>query len=292
MIQRNLISFLLILCNTVFASENDTLHFEWLGERIDGISIEKTAMIIPVQIKNDTNHYYFQFDTGANTSSIYTGTENKLNVAYSPYATTIFGEVHFDSLSYMSPYEEQGKLIIGTIGSDVLQDKIVQIDYLNQEIILFEEVDKSPFNLYAMSFSYGRPVISLRVGKQDYNFMFDTGSSLFDLWSTKKIWKKNRSQTANITEHIIWSWGKQNTIFSSPLAEGNHFFECDNIQINTISYSSSKQHEKIFKQAKVDGIIGNRPFFDNVILLDFKNQTIGIKKCSKQLNKISHQGRN
>lgn len=80
MIRKILIYFYLLFCNYLFARESDTLHFEWLGDSINGIYYEKTAMIIPVRLENDTNKYYFQFDTGANVSSIYKGRVNISNV--------------------------------------------------------------------------------------------------------------------------------------------------------------------------------------------------------------------
>lgn len=274
----------MLFCNYLFAGERDTLHFEWLGDSISGVYHEKTAMIIPVRLENDTNNYYFQFDTGANVSTIYYGKQNTSNVAspiiHSTRIKTSIGEINFDTISYMSPFIERKMLIIGTIGSDVLQNKIVQIDYQNQEITFIDGVDTNLFEFHPMNLSYGRPVLALVTGEMRYSFIFDTGSSLFELWTTKKIWKKIAFKNSPINEFTIWSWGQLSTIYSAPLIYDYSFFKCKEINLNSVCYSSNKKHDKIFKQAKVNGVIGNKPFHSTVLILDFKTERFGIKQCT------------
>lgn len=280
-----LITFIFLLSSIIaLAENNDTLHFEWIGDSINGEYFEKSAMIIPVQILGDTNDYFFQFDTGANTSSIYTGNEHGVNgitptVALEGLKTNL-GIIEVDTLSYMSPFVENEKMIIGTIGSNLLKNKIVQIDFLNQGMIISNELNSEKFNLFPMMLSYGRPVIELQLGKHKYNFLFDTGSSIFELWTTKKIWKKSTLKNLTPSEFSIWSWGQLNTVYTAPLSYEMSFLKCKEVNLNSASYSSNKMYATTFKQAGVQGVIGNKPFQENVILLDFKNLQIGIKKCT------------
>lgn len=282
---RTLLTFFFLLSSIIALAENkDTLHFEWLGDSINGEYFEKTAMIIPIQILDDTNDYFFQFDTGANKSSIYTGCENGINrtaptVAIEGLQTNL-GIIQVDTLSYMSPFVENGKMIIGTIGSNLLEDKIVQIDFLNQEMIISNELNSEKFNLFPMMLSYGRPVLELQLGKHKYNFLFDTGSSIFELWTTKKIWKKSTIRYSSPNEFSIWSWGQLNTVYTAPLSYEVSFIKCKDVNLNSASYSSNKTYAKTFKQAEVHGVIGNKPFQENVVILDFKNLRIGIKRCT------------
>jgi len=284
MTRKTLIYFYLLFCNYLFAGESDTLYFEWLGDSINGVYHEKTAMIIPVSFENDTNKYYFQFDTGANVSSIYQGRENNSNLAFpiinSTRIKTNIGEVNFDTISYMSPFTEQNKLVLGTIGADVLKNKIVQIDYQKQEIIFIDKADTNLFEFHPMNLSHGRPVLGIVADERRYSFIFDTGSSLFELWTTKKTWKKFAFKNSPVNEFTIWSWGQLSTIYSAPVIYDYSLFKCKEINLNSVCYSSNKKHDKIFKQAKVNGVIGNKPFLRTVLVLDFKTERFGIKKCT------------
>src|SRR5690554_2735616 len=237
MTRKTLIYFYLLFCNYLFAGESDTLYFEWLGDSINGVYHEKTAMIIPVSFENDTN-------------------------------------------TYMSPFTEQNKLVLGTIGADVLKNKIVQIDYQKQEIIFIDKADTNLFEFHPMNLSHGRPVLGIVADERRYSFIFDTGSSLFELWTTKKTWKKFAFKNSPVNEFTIWSWGQLSTIYSAPVIYDYSLFKCKEINLNSVCYSSNKKHDKIFKQAKVNGVIGNKPFLRTVLVLDFKTERFGIKKCT------------
>ncbi|PCI95349.1 MAG: hypothetical protein COB15_12280, partial [Flavobacteriales bacterium] len=106
MIHRFLIYLSFSICFCANAQEIDTLDFIWTGDSINSVYIDKTAMLIPLQIENDSNTYYFQFDTGTNVSSIYTGIQHGLrpkivNILSDKIETNI-GTIEVDTLAYMS----------------------------------------------------------------------------------------------------------------------------------------------------------------------------------------------
>ena len=56
-----------VLGQTVYS-----IPFVWSDAELNGEHFAKTSMHIPVKLSGDSSTYYFQFDTGANKSFLYT----------------------------------------------------------------------------------------------------------------------------------------------------------------------------------------------------------------------------
>ncbi|AUC13860.1 hypothetical protein BTO06_01250 [Tenacibaculum sp. SZ-18] len=238
-------------------------------------------MHIPVRFENDSTTYYFQFDTGANKSFLYTGPKSNPEIIdrikTNTQLSTSIGDVVLLSIKSNNTYVKDGKTFIGTIGSDILQNQILEIDLKKQKLTVLSEYDLQEYRIYKMKLSRGRPVITITIDKKDYSFLYDTGSSLFDLWTTQKLWLEWKSESFVADEFPISSWGKINKSYRSLLKKTNTNNDLMN-QMKYIWYNANDNFEKTFEDAGVSGIIGNRPFLDKVLLLDFKSKRIGIKK--------------
>ena len=273
---------LLFLTSCVPTSQNfKSTGFIWFNSTLNDELFEKSSMHIPVRFENDTTTYYFQFDTGANKSYLYTGSKSNPEIidkikTKTPLPTSI-GDVVLLSIASNNTYVKDNKTFIGTIGSDILQNQIIEIDLINQKLTVLSEYDAQEYNIYKMKRSRGRPVLTFTIDSKEYSFLYDTGSSLFDLWTTKQLWLEWKSESSTADEFPISSWGKINTsyrsVFENPETD-NAFMN----QMKYIWYNTNDNFEKTFKDAGVNGIIGNRPFLDEVLLLDFKSKRIGIKK--------------
>lgn len=263
---------------SVKAQNLDSLHFVWSGDSIGGQYFEKTAILLPVHITNDTNTYYFQFDTGANHSTLYLGTENKIKpVVKETNIQTNIGVLHFDTLSSMSPFIENQHLVLGTLGADILQSKMLLIDFQKQLIVYGDSIETTQFHNYSMQTSFGRPAIDISINGNPYTFLFDTGSSIFEIWTTRRLWKKYRSSNSKIDELKIWSWGELNSVYTSQINHPTNIYNHSNLQIVNISYNSNRKFQSLFKSAKVGGIIGLKPFYNTTIIIDVPAKQFGIK---------------
>lgn len=253
-------------------SQQFSLPFIWAGDSINGNYFEKTAMFIPIQSDNET--YYFQFDTGANKSSLYKDTNRLLNVSIE------INGIEFIQSTSNYIYTVNGHDVIGTLGADYIQNKIIEIDYINQRINILEAYDTSNYVLQPISLSYGRPVLELSIKHRNYPFIFDTGSSIFEVWTTKRLWKKWRNKTFPSNEYSISSWGKMNYTYQSRFRDSIYLMD-KTILMDELWYNSNKQFNKIMKQAGVSGFIGNKPFYNRVIIIDLRNNLFGVKKIPK-----------
>lgn len=280
-INRSLLFFFMLLNSIGFSQLIQTIPFCWSNDTLNGVLFEKTAMHLPVRFSNDTTTYYFQLDTGSEESFIYCGnlisqeTLNLLNKSDS--IQTSIGKLHFAKLETQKIVEENGRIFCGTIGSDFFATKIIEIDYLKQEIHILQSYSLQNYQLESLKTSFGRPMISIQTPTHTYDFLFDTGSSLFELWTSKKLWKTMKEPNGDVLEFPINSWGILNNAYRANTRSGITCMHSE-VEIQTIWYNSNKQFAKDFKSIDIAGIIGNKPFLNQILLIDFQNLKIGYKK--------------
>jgi len=269
---------------TSISQKTTTVNFVWSNDTLNGVLFEKTAMHIPIHFENDTNTYYFQLDTGSDQTFFYQFDSLQMNL---PLNLLTENELKSDigmlktvKLNAKKCYLEDGKLHVGTLGADFFTNKIVEIDFHRQQLKFLQAYDSTKFQMKKMKLSYGRPVIQIESQNKSYDFMFDTGSSLFELWTTKSLWKKFREKSAHVDEFPISSWGKMNTAYRTILNENLGIGFCNSIKIRHVWYNSNKNFSQGFRSLHIDGIIGNKPFLDQILLIDFENKKIGVKQCT------------
>lgn len=275
--------FILFVFNSciAFAQKNDTLHFIWTNDTINGKLLEKTAIFLPVTLKNNKKTCFFQLDTGAEDSYLYTAdTPSFLDLGINANASELestLGTIRLVSLPRSSPYMIGNQLVVGTIGIDFLVNKTIEIDYFNQRIVFLSSVDTSLYTFLPSGLSFSRPTILLKINNRTTEFLFDTGSSMFDLITTQKIVKQLRVPKSTREEIPITSWGKIITAVSFDLNSKviSHY---PAMNLNKVTYFDERGYSRQLKGAKIDGIIGNHPFLETQLLIDLKNNRIGIRK--------------
>ncbi|MEN9442317.1 MAG: hypothetical protein RLZ33_2394 [Bacteroidota bacterium] len=281
-IKFSLLFFFILLNSIGFTQIAQSIPFIWSNDTLNGVYFEKTAMYLPVRFTNDTTNYYFQLDTGSEESYFYSGnwmnqeTLRLLNKEDS--IQTSIGNLHLAKLESQKMVAENGRMYCGTLGSDFLANKLVEIDFLNQEIHFLKSYSSSEYMLDSLKLSFGRPLITIHTTSKSYDFLFDTGSSLFELWTSQKLWKKLKEPTSEIHQFSISSWGTENTAYRATARSGIACMSFKTLEIQTIWYNSNKQFAKDFKSIDIAGMIGNKPFLNQVVLIDFNNMKIGLKK--------------
>jgi hypothetical protein len=275
---------LFFVSQTCISQTTTTINFEWSNDSLNGVFFEKTAMHIPIHFENDTNTYYFQLDTGSDQTFLYDFDSLHMNL---PLNLLIENEFKSDigllktvKLNTKNCYLEDGRLHIGTLGADFFINKIIEIDFPRQQIKFLQSYDSTSFQIKKMKLSYGRPVIQIERQNKTYDFMFDTGSSLFELWTTKSLWNKFREKSANVDEFPISSWGTINSTYRSALNRSISVGFCNSIKITHVWYNSNKKFTQGFRTLNIDGIIGNKPFLNQILLIDFESKKIGVKQCT------------
>jgi hypothetical protein len=278
--------------------------FKWDNEEIGSKYYQKTSMQIPAKVKGLPYNFLFQLDLGASTviyensiRSIFTNYPglNKIEKLKSPLqfwnkqnALKNFS-ITFSNISATTPNcriekgfgnnfslnnsDDSSEFSLGTIGADLFQNKILIIDYPNERFAVCDtlppalntsfiniEIDKT-----------GRVILPLSLGGKTYKVIFDTGSSMFQLLVTDD--KINNFSSEQGTDTIqISSWGKLHNVIGRPMKDrfvlGGKKFANINVYADYRKESRTNEY---------DAITGNALFWNNVVIVDFKNKKFGVR---------------
>lgn len=295
-----LVLFLLISI-TSYAQTPEWIPFTWASGRISGRSMDKLAIKIPVTIDELPHTFEMQLDLGAVETMFY---EKSLNAYLSKHPSLrnkldttkiawinsqpnpIFqhvdlklGKVDFKDrdVALYKNFGRENSEIIGTIAPDLLQNRILIIDYTSNRMAVTDNLPKEYQDASFEKFEIkkGRIRIPFQInGKTEY-LMFDTGSSMFALSTSRK----NASEIGGdkiIDSLIVPSWGKKLTIYGLntvvPIMFGNK-----KLENSVVYYDNDENSDYFYESEKIWGITGNAYFFNNIIIIDYKNNRFGVK---------------
>lgn len=161
---------------------------------------------------------------------------------------------------------------IGTIGIDIFKNKVLIIDYPNQQLCILEDVPKD-FSAKMIDIELdknNRPLLPLKINNKTFKILFDTGASVFPLLVPEEninIFSSNPIQDSL----KVRSWGNFHYVKGRKISEK---FILAGIEFkNKMIYSSTGKG--IDKNS--DGVTGNILFLDKIVILDLKNKKFGIK---------------
>lgn len=277
--------------------------FEWTSETLNGKYYEKTSMNIPCTVEGFPNTFTFQFDLGAFYTGVYehtyadysnlTGQKNGIQKLKSPlqfwnHNKCINGlTLHFGDYSATSKtafvYRNFGiklekidpndTIHLGTIGNDLFQNKVLIIDYPNQQFAVCDEVPgnyKMPMVNIELD-KAGRVILPMIFHGKSYRILFDNGSSLFPLL----VPAKNISIFSSLPDTdtlTISSWGKLHDVTGKMLNDSFQLagqpFAHTKIYANHTGYGINDQ---------TDGTAGNALFWNNTVVIDFRNRKMGVR---------------
>lgn len=288
------------------------INFSWKSEVSNGKLLEKAAMILPMRINNTPYAFDAQFDLGAVSTMIYGNTfapylaedpvlQKQIN---SKKTVMIEGKTcpYFEGLSiYLDNVEFPNQSValfkdfgdvmtidsihtpttkhIGTVAADFFNTKILVIDFLNQKLCSIEELPAEwtkNINLVDIEYIEGNNwiILPLQVGDTVRKVVFDTGSSLFPLVSSHSKIAQISDVNKIADSTTVLSWGVEETVYG--------YTPKVNISLGTTKfiplpvYTSQGLDDESLDAAGFWGIVGNRYFLNNVIIIDYKNKKFGI----------------
>ena len=272
-------NFILFLLPVLLYGQHPTeIEFIWKSAESDSLRFEKAVMLVPIKFEQDITTYFLQFDTGATKSYLYSNRLKNNDFREGPILTSI-GEIHFIKTISIKDTDHRNASV-GTLGADFVKNRIVQINYRTQKITLDAPYDLNEYSVLPMSLMNGRPVIRVNINGLEQKLLYDTGSSLFGLWTTEKNWNRLRDKDSPTTSFPISSWGKINEGFFSGVDESVSLTigDPDKVEELKVWYVANKKFKRFFRRNDLFGIIGNQAFLDDEILLDFKENLFGVKR--------------
>lgn len=263
-------------------NESGKVSIKWTDE-------EKKAMLLPIHFDSDTTTYYLQFDTGSPYTIFY-----KKSISGSPHisinknrAISSFkigdSEVkskQFKIIDFGEKANEKGFEIIGTIGTDILENRKTIINFKENYVIfnLSSEPQNFKNNAFDFSFKKRKIVIPAVLENIDEKFLYDSGTSGYELLTNKEIWEKLKLKNSKIIEEKGKSW---NNILTTYTTETNKNIEFHNtkIPLHEITYVEgySKTQYYLMKFSGMSGMLGNKIFFEKQLYIDTEKMKIRIE---------------
>lgn len=167
--------------------------------------------------------------------------------------------------------------LIGTIGTDIFENKILIINYPNNRIGIFENLPEEYNNSSFSKFEekYGRILIHFLINGKDERLMFDSGSSIFGILTTKNNAKKITSKPM-VDELSVNSWGNNIKVFGRKINKPI-LFRDKPIDTDIAYYITNFKYKILYRILKIWGVTGNSLFLKNTIIINYKTKQFGIK---------------
>lgn len=291
-------------------SNTQTENFYWTKAEINGKVFDKAAMYVPINIDNIKIGIFAQFDLGSNTSVLYEknlksikefshlkfdtlpdgNTDDGKRVFALHNVNLSIGKINLGKREIYGFFNYGDSIVIdkskgveeksiGTIGSDIVQNKFLIINFPTSTISILDSLNyknENAFNFFACRLVNNRIIIPIEINGSIKYFLYDTGASLFPMMTSKSIWTEITDTQINDTLNIT-NFGSAVQMLS---ANSNLNVQIAGRQFKNFNvyYERDNYFDKIFKQIECDGIIGNSFFFNKVICIDYKTKRFGIAK--------------
>jgi hypothetical protein len=279
-----------------------TIPFLWERDTINHELNPYAAMLLPISLKGCTETYYMQFDLGSPTSLFY---KNKLDAINKRYHNLAFqqqdgkselinfqftlGSTLVNAKKIAARQFERSEIdwsdtttrqIIGTIGTDFFENKVLVIDYKKNYLFISDKLPETlptDTRLADFKFESRRVLLPAVINGKDVDIFFDSGTSAFELMTDKKTWEHLAKKGAVVNRYPVRSWNNQLTVntASTDYSIKFHSFE---IPLQHVTYveGTSFLQRMLMKLGGVGGLTGNKLFINKIILLDTKNKKFGI----------------
>lgn len=282
-------------------AKTQSITFYWQGDTINATWEEHAAILLPVKLKNCQKLFYMQFDLGSPYSLFY---KNKLEAIQAEYPKAIqIKETGSKLVNYSFKIDKMQLLakqivvkqfdsstinwtdmnsieVIGTIGADLIDGKVVVIDYPKRKLTISKAISaklKSGLSLTNFIYAQKRILLPARIKGKQTILYFDTGSSMYELLTDKKTAESIAVADSVILQSKVKSWDKYLT--------ANTVYTNDSLEIGSIIMPirkatfidgiSDSQVEQMMKMG-IGGMTGNKLFLAYKLVLDTRNKKFGL----------------
>ena len=277
-----------------------------VSQAYDGIPItwsqdassEIAALLLPVRLPEIDRTFYMQFDLGARNTIFYGKALRSIEQKYltkfqrdTAYHLVDFsfhlGQIELSAqrlkvINYGDPINDTDTSsieIIGTIGPDLIEKKILLLDFINDICHFGNAIVDSAVQeqLLDFSFKYRWVFLPAEVNGKKRKLWYDTGSSAFDLLTSKSTCKKMAKPGAKTVSNESNSWGKTLTTHTIE-TEGVVRFGTTELNLASATYVEGYSFMQgiIGRATGIGGMIGNKLFIGRQVLIDGQNRKFGI----------------
>jgi len=275
--------------------------FEWVPHKQGDITLPHGAMVVPVTI-GGCKRFRMQFDLGATSSMLYRpkmdnlgercavppmierdGQRYALNMDIVIGDATIYApeilqrQTNGQPIDWNNPDKPE---LIGTLGADLIDGKVLVIDYPAKKIIIGDALPSEysqPAAWGTFTFEDRRVFLSARIDGRDTRLWFDTGSSALELLTNESTWTALAAPGATPQTLTMNSWGKPMTLYR---VKSDKEIEVAGVKlplghVARVEGASFAQNV-LGRVINMGGMTGNALFAERVLVLDVKNGKAGV----------------
>ena len=262
-------------------NESGNIPITWLGT-------EKNVLLLPIHFSGNPETYYLQFDTGSPYTLFYSipiKNIKEISVDEERAKTSfLIGKTEISSNQFKifkteNSDEKDSIKVIGTIGADILEDRKTLIDFKNNQVVfnVNQTPDEFENQLFDFKFKKRKLIISGTLKGEERKFLYDSGTSAYELLTYKEEWQNLKSPNSKIKIEKSQSWNNVLTTYTAD-CKSTILFKNNKIPVNQITYVEgfSTAQFSMMKFSGMTGMLGNKIFLNNRIFIDGANKKIAI----------------
>ncbi|KAA9339729.1 hypothetical protein F0P96_03690 [Hymenobacter busanensis] len=275
--------------------------FAWQADSSAQPVVPHAQMLVPVRVPGCARTCYLQFDTGAPYTLLYAHPLAALRArhpatqaALLPSADTVRNfqfalgrsPVQVRRLpvlrygAHQLPADTAQPFVIGTLGTDALDGRVLVIDYARRRFTLDRRVSDTlarRTDFVPLAFDSRRVLLKPAFQGQAQQLMFDSGSSAFALLTSQSRWLELAQPTAGARTRPVNSWGKTLTAHTAPTTTSLGFGP-STVPLGTVTYieGTSWSQNMMMRVSGMGGMLGNEPFAARIVVLDVSGGRFGV----------------
>jgi len=278
-----------------------TCSFVWLADTVARPVVAHAALLVPVTLPGCPRLCYLQFDTGAPSTVLYAHPLAALWARYPsarrallPRGDTLrnvrftLGQqpVQAQWLRLLPlgarrlPHDAATPLIVGTLGADILEGRVLVLDYARGHFSLCARVPDSLIRRTAfvpLVYTSRRLLVTMGLQGRAQQLLFDSGSSAFALLTSPATWQQLARPHAQARITGVTSWGKTLTAHTvatdSTLQLGKV-----RLPLQTVTYIEGIGFWQtvLMRFSGMGGMLGNEPFTAHTLVIDTPGRRFGV----------------
>lgn len=169
--------------------------------------------------------------------------------------------------------------IIGTIGTDLLEKRIIVLDLKRSYCSFLEKIPGNSFNGFSdFKFTKRRILLPATIDGENLKLLYDSGTSAFELITSQDKWQKWITKNSRIKTEQGNSWGNKLKIISAPVSKKIKIGS-SNLDLTEITYMDGTSYIQnlLMRFSGMQGMIGNKLLIGRTVILDCKNQKFKVQ---------------
>jgi hypothetical protein len=273
----------------------------WTADTTVRPAVLHEALLVPVQLPNCARTFYLQLDTGAPYTVFYAHQLQVLSRHYPALrgALQVSQDVVHDFQFRLGgapvvmrqakvllqgrpelPADSLEPYVIGTLGTDVLEGRVLVLNYARNQFTLTTQVPESlarRAEFGPLAFTNRRVLLDAGLQQKQQQLLFDSGSSANALVTSQSNWQELATPGAPTRTTAANSWGKKLLVHTASTDAQIRFGNLE-APLRTVTYieGMNLMQRTLMRFSGMAGMLGNEPFLGTTLILDVKGGRYGV----------------